>query len=128
MKAVLTLAAVLAFAGFNQAATTFQVPLAFTNNADKSLTMTIGPQSVTLPASIMAFAPMGLNMLGGFLRNGDSGAPFSLPIQVAVNDDGSLSAGAMGFMMLVPADIVNQFREVLAYVQTLISTPVQYSG
>ncbi|KAL1403626.1 hypothetical protein pipiens_000890, partial [Culex pipiens pipiens] len=128
MNAILTLAAVLASAGLIQAAITVQVPLAITNNADKSLTMTIGPKSVTLPGSIMAFVPMGLNMLGGFLRNGDSGTPFSLPIQVTVNDDGSLSAGAMGFMMLVPADIVNQLREVLAYVQKMISPPVQYSG
>lgn len=128
MKAILTLAAVLAFAGFNQAATTVQVPLTFTNNADKSLTMAIGPQSVTLPGSIMAFAPMALNMLGGFIRNGDSGAHFSLPIQVTVNDDGSVSAGAMGIMMLVPADIVNQLREVLAYVQKMITPPEQYSG
>lgn len=113
MKLILMLSAVLAFVGFSQAATTVQMPVTFNNNLDKSFTATVGTSSVTVPASIMAWAPMGLNMLSSFLTTRSQNNPLSLPVQVSINDDGSIGLGSMGITFKFPATTVNQMRGVL---------------
>lgn len=119
MKAVFILVAVLACAGYSQAK---KVVLAAATNGDLSVTYTVGTSQITIPTTVANLLPTIVGVAAGILNDSTKGGT---TVAVTLNDNGSLTVGTAPNAFTLPATVVNQSRNVLAFMYNTISTLAQ---
>ena len=129
MKTIFLLAAVLAFAGYSQAARATKLPVkVFENAAESSITVYIAGTSITIPGAIKTLIPTVLDTIAAFQAAPIPYISVDTTIDATLKTtDNSFTLSALGVNLNVPARTLDPIRSILEVVLNVIA-PLTTSG